>query len=213
MSAEVENSRLTAGLLTSPVDDTAPLDPLQRAGYADLIDSLRGLQDAVAGAAPPGSDARSAARQIDVITAALSLHSADERSQMFNRLPEFPGHGQTFTPRFEVEHLGPHQVIASVTFTRYNLGGGAAAHGGAVALLFDSLMGRLVNLGSRPRARTVHLGIDYRRTTPLDVPLRVECEIEIRRGRKRVAHGVLSDADEVCAEARGIFVELRPGQK
>jgi len=213
MSAEVGNSRPTSGLLTSCVDGTAPGNPLQRAGYAVLIDSLRALQDAVAGAAPPESDARSAARQIDVITAALALHAADERSQMFNRLPEFPGHGQTFTPRFEVEHLGSTEVTATVTFTRYNLGGGAAAHGGAVALLFDSLMGRLVNLGSRPRARTVRLGIDYRRTTPLDVPLRVKCEIEILPGRKRLAHGVLRHADEVCAEATGIFVELRPGQQ
>jgi hypothetical protein len=33
-----------------------------------------------------------------------------------------------------------------------------------------------------------------------------------RSGRKRYLHGTLHDGDRLCAEATGLFLELRPGQ-
>ena len=189
-----------------------PIDFEQRRAFAHLIRELRLFQDATAGSAPPAEVCLEVASRLGEARARLDKHYVAEAGQLFNRLPEVPGYGQAFTPTFEFEMNPGKSVEGRVTFTRFHLGGNAAAHGGGISLLFDSVMGRLANsLGTR--ARTVHLEVDYQHITPLDVPLRVEGRITSIDGRKRYVEGSLTNGENLCARAYGIFVELLPGQQ
>lgn len=184
----------------------------QRASYAAMVDSLRVLQDSVAAAAPPADVSGKVAQALSVLADVLGRHSVGEDRQLFNRLPEAPGYGGALTPLFLVDVAGPDHVAGRVTFTRFHLGGGGAAHGGATALLFDSVLGRLANSGGRARARTAQLDLTYRRVAPIDREIEVHGRIVHEEGRKRFLTGTLSLGDEVLAEAHGLFVTLLPGQ-
>jgi acyl-coenzyme A thioesterase PaaI-like protein len=111
-----------------------------------------------------------------------------------------------------VEEGDAQQVRGTVTFGRYFLGGNGAVHGGAIPLLFDEVLGRLANTGDRPRARTAYLHVDFRSITPVGAKLDVRGWFVSEAGRKRLLRGELRHGDTLCAEAEGLFVQLKPGQ-
>jgi 3-oxoacyl-[acyl-carrier protein] reductase len=76
---------------------------------------------------------------------------------------------------------------------------------------FGELLGQLSNAG-RPRARTAYLHVDYRKITPIGVPLQLHGAFVSEEGRKRVLAATAHADGGLVAEARGLFVELRPGQ-
>jgi acyl-coenzyme A thioesterase PaaI-like protein len=98
-------------------------------------------------------------------------------------------------------------------FRRFHLGRNGAAHGGAVAHLFDSLLGFTTAKLSRNRAqRTAFLHVDYRKIAPIESELQVDAGIDDIVDRKIFVSGRLLDGDAVLAEAHSLFVKLRPGQ-
>jgi acyl-coenzyme A thioesterase PaaI-like protein len=142
----------------------------------------------------------------------LSKSAVPEREQVFARRLDLPGRGQTMAPCLRVLDGDANTVRGAVTFGRYFLGGGGAVHGGAIPLLFDEVLGRLASAGGRTRARTAYLHTDFRSITPVGVDLSVTAWFVSEQGRKRVLRGELRHGDTLCAEAEGLFVELRPGQ-
>ena len=68
------------------------------------------------------------------------------------------------------------------------------------------------NSAGRPRARTAHLEVNYRKITPIGPELTVEASVDGEEGRKRYASGRLLHGEELLADASGIFVRLLPGQ-
>jgi acyl-coenzyme A thioesterase PaaI-like protein len=57
------------------------------------------------------------------------------------------------------------------------------------------------------------LKVDYRKVTPIDMPLVVRGRIDSTEGRKAFVSGELTDADgALLAEATGLMVRLLPGQ-
>ncbi|MGW4338572.1 hotdog domain-containing protein [Rhodococcus koreensis] len=148
------------------------------------------------------------------LTDELAAFEAEEECRYFNRLPEAVGHAQAFTPVFFPDTMDAGGTTGRVVFTRFHLGGGGAAHGGAVALLFDSVLGRLANSSEAAAMfRTVQLDVSYRRITPIGRELAVEATVTRAEGRKLFVTGSLGDGHEVLAEAKGIFVRLLPGQQ
>ncbi len=106
---------------------------------------------------------------------------------------------------------GDHEKVeGTVTFGRYFLGGGGAVHGGAIPLLFDEVLGRLASSGDRAPARTAYLHTDFRSITPVGVELAVRAWFVSEQGRKRTLRAQLTHGDTLCAEAEGLFIELRP---
>jgi hypothetical protein len=94
-----------------------------------------------------------------------------------------------------------------------HLGGNGAAHGGTVPLVWDDLLGRLVNTHHGTRARTAFLHVNYRQITPVGPELTFEIQIKPVDGRKRWATGQMFDPDGVLVnDAEGLFVQLLPGQ-
>ena len=114
-------------------------------------------------------------------------------------------------PALHVEELDPDHVRGHVTFGRFFVGGNGAAHGGAIALIFDEMMGRLANTERRP-SRTAYLHVNYRSVTPIERELQLTARFDREEGRKRFLSGELRDGGTLCADVAGLFVALRPGQ-
>lgn len=100
------------------------------------------------------------------------------------------------------------RVIAEFTFDPGFEGGPGLAHGGAVAALFDDLLGFVSMMHQRP-AVTARLEMNYRRPIPLGVTIRAEAWLSRRDGRKQYAEGAGFAADgSVLVEASGLFVAV-----
>jgi acyl-coenzyme A thioesterase PaaI-like protein len=106
------------------------------------------------------------------------------------------------------------RVAGTARFRRFHLGRNGAVHGGALALLFDSLLGYTAfKLSESPRQRTAFLHVDYRKIVPVEKELRVDAGIDRIDGRKIFLTGrVLDDDDTVLCEAEALFLMLLPGQ-
>ncbi|WP_448625036.1 hotdog domain-containing protein [Geodermatophilus sp. URMC 64] len=182
------------------------------AGYAEMIEAVRTLQDRVAAAVPD-------ADLVSDVTTCL-LHAAellgpaerDEWYRLSGVLEDVPGRGSALIPVLEDVESDPTSLRGRVRFRPFHLGGNGAAHGGAVPLLFDDVLGRFANAYGRPLSRTAYLHVNYRSITPVGRDLVLEVTFEREEGRKRYVSGVLRDGDTICADAAGLFVELRVGQ-
>jgi acyl-coenzyme A thioesterase PaaI-like protein len=197
--AEAFEQRLTAA---GPVPD----------GFADMIDALRVLQDRVTAAAPPADVVADATSTLTALAARLEPFAVEEARQLTGHLLELPGRGQTMAPALRVVESDAQHLTGTVTFGRFYLGGNGAVHGGGIPLLFDEVLGRLANTGGRRVSRTAYLHVDFRSVTPVGAELRVEGRFVSEEGRKRILRGTLRHGDRLCAEAEGLFVELRDGQ-
>lgn len=179
--------------------------------YAGLVTELRGFLDDLAVARPEPADSAELAGLLADWRMRLRATASDEPGQVFGRRPDLPSRGHTMLPDYVVDGVDDEQIGASVRFGRYYLGAGEAVHGGAIPLVFDELLGTLVNFGDRPPSRTASLTVHFRSLTPLGVDLRLTGRIERVDGRKTYASGALHDGDRLCAQAEALFIALPPG--
>lgn len=100
-------------------------------------------------------------------------------------------------------------VAGRFRLEEHHEGGPGVAHGGIVAAVLDDLLGFLLYRLGAPMV-TARLEVDFRRPVPLAVEVDAEAEIVSRQGRKVWTRGVLRDAGGVYAEARGLFIRVRP---
>ena len=181
-------------------------------GFGDLVAAMRDLQDVFVGASPPLDVVDRMADQIRALAAEFRAWQPDEDSAPAGMRNDLPGRGSAMLVPVIIEEQDAHHMRGRVTFTRFHLGGNGAAHGGTLPLMFDDVVGRLVNGPDAPVARTAFLHVNYRRITKVGVELRVEATVDTIEGRKRWASGRLWEGDLLVADAEGLFVELRPGQ-
>jgi acyl-coenzyme A thioesterase PaaI-like protein len=182
------------------------------AEYGEMIGALRDFLDHVAAAAPDAATTVALQQDLNEWAGRLAQSAVPERRQIFARRLDLPGRGQTMSPNF-IPIAGDHQKVeGTVTFGRYFLGGGGAVHGGAIPLLFDEVLGRLASSGDRAPARTAYLHTDFRSITPVGEELAIRAWFVSEQGRKRILRARLTHGDTLCAEAEGLFIELRPDQ-
>ena len=189
--------------------------PVRRGGpeYARLHAAHRLLSDRLAGAALPADVERDVAERLEQLSELLDEHQVPERDRIDGWRPDLPGRGHPLLPPFVIDSDDGATIRGRVTFTRIHLGGGSAVHGGVPPLLFDDVLGRVVNHNQAVVARTAFLHVDYRRVVLLDIELQFTAALDRIDGRKRYASGVLADADgNALVEVHALFVELRPGQ-
>lgn len=80
-------------------------------------------------------------------------------------------------------------------------------------LLFDSMFGMIIHAAGRPISRTAFLHVEYRKVSPIDVPLTGRSWIRETEGRKAFVNAELRDPDgALLAEANGLMIRLLPGQ-
>ena len=190
---------------------SAESGPATGTAYGLMIGTLRHFLDAIsdcdADVATMQDLTTSMSRWIDLL--GPRTPESDERVAMRYLLPS---RGRAMCPLFVVEGQSSMQVSGTVVFGSHFLGRNGAAHGGAVAILFDEVFGRLANAPGQPRARTGHLEVDYLRITPVNLKLRVEATVEQQEGRKLALVGTLFDDQGPCAQATALMVRLRGGQ-
>ncbi|TPG37330.1 hotdog domain-containing protein [Mycolicibacterium hodleri] len=177
-----------------------------------MVAALRDFLDAVAAAGPDTATTVHLTQDLRAWIGRLAEFAVPEGRQLWARRLDLPGHGQTMAPSFVVVSGDQHSVHGTVTFGRYFLGGGGAAHGGAVPLLFDEVLGQLANSGDRPPSRTAYLHTDYRSITPIGEELEVRGWFVSEQGRKRILRAEITHGETLCAEAEGLFIALRPEQ-
>ncbi|KAA9153191.1 PaaI family thioesterase [Amycolatopsis acidicola] len=179
--------------------------------FGRMIEALRTVQAAITGAAPPPEVSAEVGAILETVAGALEPYLVGEDEQLSGHRDDLPGRGQPLLPPLWLDERDETHLRGRVTFDRFHLGGNGAAHGGAITVLFDEMLGRLANAG-RNRARTKYLQVEYHRITPLDTELRVEAKIARVEGRKRFLTCALYDGEHLTADAEGLFVELLPGQ-
>lgn len=178
---------------------------------ARLVHELRHVLDTVAGAAAPDDAMAQAADALAAVRTALAPFQAEESRQLVGRRMDLTGRGSPLVPVLLVDEATEGSVRGRVTFTRHFMGGGMAAHGGSISTVFDSVLGRLANIGSTP-TRTAFLHVDYRSVARIGHELTFTARVDSAEGRKRFISGELLDGEVLVAQCHGLFVRLLPGQ-
>jgi acyl-coenzyme A thioesterase PaaI-like protein len=188
-------------------------------GFGRFVAAMRRLQD-LAVSADPGQDAQGvwddAADRAAALVELLGPFEADEGEAPAGRTPDLPGMGSLLLPPWTLTRYAPDGVEMTGYFTRFHVGGNHAVHGGVLPLLFDHMFGMISHAAGRPISRTAFLHVDYRKITPIEVPLVVRGRVTSTEGRKAFVSAELVDArgpsDTLLAEGNGLMVRLLPGQ-
>ena len=189
-------------------------------GFGRFVAAMRRVQD-FAVSAGPGPDAQDvwddAADRAEALAELLGPFRADEGKAPAGRTPDLPGMGSLLLPPWTLTRYGPDGVAMTGHFSRFHVGGNMAVHGGVLPLLFDHTFGMISHAAGRPISRTAFLHVDYRKVTPIDVPLAIRGRVTSIEGRKAFVSAELVQPiegadDTVLAEGNGLMVRLLPGQ-
>jgi acyl-coenzyme A thioesterase PaaI-like protein len=192
-----------------------PPVPTDRGGpdYGRFVDAVRTLQDSARAADAPDEVITEATNLIEKATQLLAPYYADEWASPSGRRMDLPNRGNILSVPLDVHVTEDQRVSGTAQFRRFHLGRNGAAHGGAVAMLFDSLLGfAAFKLSGSKTQRTAFLHVDYRKIAPIDRQLCVDARIDRIEDRKIFVSGRLLDGDTVLADAHALFVKLKPGQ-
>lgn len=181
--------------------------------YGRFVEAVRTLQDLTRGADAPDDVVTQAAELIEDVNHLLAPHDSDEWHSPSGRRMDLPNRGNIMQVPVHLKVTEGGRVVGTARFRRFHLGRNGAVHGGALALLFDSLLGfTAFTLGKRPRQRTAFLHVDYRKIALVERELQVDAGIDRVEGRKIFVTGRLLDGDDVLCEAEALFLTLLPGQ-
>ncbi len=196
-----------------------PPEPTAKGGpdYGRFVDAVRKLQDHARAVDAPDEVITEAADQLEKLSALLSPYDADEWESPSGRRMDLPMRGNVLTVPMQVRK-GPlngtdGRIHGWARFARFRLGRNGAVHGGALGMLFDTVLGLTSSvLTGGPYQRTAYLKIDYRHIVPIEKELQFDAGIDRVDGRKIFVSGRLSDGDTLLTEADALFVRLKPGQ-
>ncbi|OBH50123.1 PaaI family thioesterase [Mycobacterium mantenii] len=196
-----------------------PPEPTTKGGpdYGRFIDAVRALQDHARAADAPDEVITEAADLLEKASALLAPFDADEWASPSGRRMDLPMRGNILTIPMKVRN-GPlkgtdGRIHGQARFARFHLGRNGAVHGGALGMLFDSILGLSASvLTGNPRQRTAYLKIDYRHIVPVEKELQFDAGIDRVDGRKIFVSGRLTDGEQLLTEADALFVRLKPGQ-
>jgi acyl-coenzyme A thioesterase PaaI-like protein len=189
-------------------------------GRVRLADSLRqALQHAATSTAPDDTMARAA----DLIEKAVRILEPGPHGRDYHGSAEgsvggvphgFTSHSPVTGPLNAIASIvslssTDTEVVAEVVYGDAYEGPPGHLHGGFVAAIFDEVLGFAQALSGAP-GMTGRLEITYRSPTPLHTPLRVAGRFEKIEGRKIFTTGSIHAGDRLCAEAKGLFISVRP---
>ncbi|MCH9734719.1 MAG: PaaI family thioesterase [Actinomycetia bacterium] len=181
--------------------------------YGRFVEAVRGLQDHARAADAPDEVITEAANLVEEASRLLAPYDTDEWTSPSGRRMDLPNRGNILPVPAELHTTEDDRVVGDARFSRYHLGRNGAAHGGAVALLFDSVLGftayRLTGGGPQ---RTAFLHVDYRKVIRVETQLQVDAGVDAFEGRKIFVSGRILSGDDLLAEGHALFVKLKPGQ-
>ncbi|MDT5095794.1 MAG: hypothetical protein QOH60_5157 [Mycobacterium sp.] len=192
-----------------------PPEPTTKGGpdYGEFVEAVRSLQDHARAVDAPDEVITKAAGLLEGVTALLSPYWADEWCSPSGRRMDLPNRGNILQIPVLFRKTDDGRIGGTARFRRFHLGRNGAAHGGAIAMLFDSLLGyTAAKLTGSPYQRTAFLHVNYRHIAPVEKELTVDAGIARIDGRKIFVEGSITDGDVLLADAEALFVRLRPGQ-
>jgi len=192
-----------------------PPEPTTKGGpdYGRFIDAVRKLQDHTRAVDAPDGVITQAADQLEKLSALLTPYDANEWESPSGRRMDLPMRGNILTIPMSSRKTGDGRIEGWARFARFHLGRNGAVHGGALGMLFDTVLGLTASVltGSR-RQRTAYLRINYRNIVPIEKELQFDAGIDHVDGRKIFVSSRLCDGDTLLTEADALFVRLKPGQ-
>ncbi|MGZ5390468.1 MAG: PaaI family thioesterase [Mycobacterium sp.] len=181
--------------------------------YGRFVDAVRALQDHARAADAPDDVITEAADLVEKVTQLLAPYYADEWASPSGRRMDLPNRGNLLAIPLDLHKTDDGRIEGTAMFRRFHLGRNGAAHGGAVAQLFDGLLGYAAFTLSGSRAqRTAFLHVDYRKIALVEKEFQVDARIDSIVDRKIFVSGRLLDGDDILAESHALFVKLLPGQ-
>jgi acyl-coenzyme A thioesterase PaaI-like protein len=189
--------------------------PTTRGGpdYGRFIESVRDLQDHARAVDAPDEVISEAADLLEKVSALLAPYDADEWDSPSGRRLDLLVRGNILPVPMEVKRSDDGRLQGWVRFRRYHLGRNGAAHGGAIALLFDSILGLTSSVLTKgPYQRTAYLHVNYRQIVPVEKDLQIDAGVTRVDGRKIFVETRLRDGDTVLTDGEALFVLLKPGQ-
>jgi acyl-coenzyme A thioesterase PaaI-like protein len=181
--------------------------------YGRFITAVRALQDHARAVDAPDEVISESADLIEKVSDLLSPFDADEWTSPSGRRMDLPNRGNILPVPMKVRKTDDGRIRGRARFQRFHLGRNGAVHGGAIGLLFDSVLGMTsAVITGGPRQRTAYLHINYRRIVPIEKELQIDAGVDRVDGRKIFVLGRLSDGGTVLCEAEALFVLLKPGQ-
>ena len=113
--------------------------------------------------------------------------------------------------RMEIDGDGGTEstVVGHAIFPAAYEGPPGCVHGGFIAAYFDEVLGMAQSLSGNP-GMTVNLTVDYRAPTPLKQPVIFRGRVVSIDGRTISVAGTLHHGETLCADAKGLFVSMRP---
>jgi acyl-coenzyme A thioesterase PaaI-like protein len=192
-----------------------PPVPTSKGGpdYGRFIDAVRKLQDHARAVDAPDEVITEAADMLEKLSGMLTPFDTDEWESPSGRRVDLPVRGNILTIPMSARKTEDGRIRGWARFARFHLGRNGAVHGGALGMLFDTVLGLTTSvLTGGPRQRTAYLKIDYRHIVPIEKELQIDAGIDRVEGRKIFVSGRLSDGDTLLTEAEALFVRLKPGQ-
>ncbi|EKF25202.1 thioesterase superfamily protein [Mycolicibacterium hassiacum DSM 44199] len=200
--------------VSDDIRDFARIQPTEAGPeLARFAAALRRLQDLTVASDPDPAVWADSAALLEQVCARLERDPAPAGVAPAGRARNLPGNGHPMLPPWQVSESGPDGVTMRGQFSRVHVGGNDAVHGGVIPLFYDWHFGMVVTAAGRPDSRTAYLHVDYRRITPIDVPLQARAWVERIEGRKLFVRAAMTDADgHVLSEANGLMIKLLPHQ-
>ena len=192
-----------------------PPEPTSKGGsdYGRFIGAVRKLQDHARAVDAPDEVISEAADLLQKVSDLLAPFDADEWQSPSDRRMDLPSRGNILPVPMKLRKTDDGIIRGWARFARFHLGRNGAVHGGALGLLFDSVLGMTsAVLTGGPYQRTAYLHIDYRHIVPIEKQLQIDAGIDRVDGRKIFVSGRLYNGDILLTEAQGLFLLLKPGQ-
>jgi acyl-coenzyme A thioesterase PaaI-like protein len=172
---------------------------------ARLADAVRALVDvAVDGRVLDPASLHDAAAEIEAVAARLRLVQdtlpEDGRHAMYNGL-------RTPMPHWDYVTTDD-ALLARGRFTNAHTGPPGCVHGGWIALAFDEVLG-WANFQAGVGAMTAHLGIRYRKPTPIGAAVEFRVPWPEVHGRRVHTNATLVADGVATAEAEGLFIHFQ----
>jgi acyl-coenzyme A thioesterase PaaI-like protein len=153
-----------------------------------------------------------AAGMLEAVSGLLAPFYADEWTSPSGRRMDLPNRGNILQVPMDLKTTDD-EIGGVVCFRRFHLGRNGAVHGGALAQMWDSVLGfAAFSLTRSHTQRTAYLHVNYRKIVPIGKELQVDARVDRSEGRKIFVAGRLLDGNAVLSDAEALFVRLNPGQ-
>ena len=161
----------------------------------------------------PTRSSPTAADLLENLSALLTPYDTDEWTAPSGRRMDLPNRGNVSGVPVSLAQTDDNRIRGVARFRRFHLGRNGAAHGGSIALLFDSVLGyTAAKLTRSLYQRTAYLHVNYRHIAPIDTDLQVDAGLDRIEGRKIFVSARVSHDDTLIADGEALFVRLKPGQ-